>query len=452
MSVEKSPKKIGEISNQPLQFYLDGINEYLRQKGYEPYFETPEQFRIKTHTTNSNVETKLKKAYNYFVKGIKSGRGAQPSILTYGKKSIQEPSRTPTPITSRNVKENKINLISQKEIFNSPKMSSMEEENLINLTEGQQKLASLFGGSGGKGKAKRFWGNKEWEGPHQTAFTDTFTKLSGPYEISYNPNYLRKDYFDYLKENNAKYENWNRDASTDYDGDGLNDIVISDDNNNWRYFNGYSLNPKGKDKNDNPITTRALRQQYLLTNPEDEGFKSGYITYLHTLPGHKAKPHKIYETNINAFLKRIGDYYKDIAQNFNTHDKLIYQKSNYKGKLKSLLNRYVVYPTILFGLGIDNNTVKSIIFAAPKSPQETLLKKIYQDKKDTIKKALATNQNIMIVIGAAIENALNKILVDAKKDSSLTFLLKLIKNDTDNIEKYFYSTVTQTIQKLNGQK
>ena len=71
--------------------------------------------------------------------------------------------------------QNELNLNQQNEIFNSPKMSvQMNEEKISTLTQGQEQLAKLFGGSGGKGKSKRFWGNSEWEGPHQAAFTNTF--------------------------------------------------------------------------------------------------------------------------------------------------------------------------------------------------------------------------------------------------------------------------------------
>lgn len=429
--------------------YLKLLNLWLNNQGYEPKYSSFEDMKSLMKLNAEKTYKKVKNAYNFFVlKSNEKTRGAKPELSTYGKKRSKQIRERKSDEQFDNFDNDELkgfkdseNIIN-KDNLNSDFLNNEMEEEKRDL----QSLTNLFGGTGGKGKPKKFWNDKEWVGKHQAAFQNTFTKLSNPYEISYNPNYLRKDYFEYLKANNDKYEDWTRDDTQDLDGDGLNDIVISDKKGNWRYFNGYSLNPKGKDKYGNPITTRGLRQQYILTNPDDEGFKTGYIPYLHKLEGHtKVKVHKVYESLVNDFLKAIGNYYKKVAEKFNTHDKLIYQRSNYKGKLRSLINRYVVYPTILFALNGEPNAVRKIIFAEPKSDEMTTLRKIYQDKKDTIKNQLENNQELLNQIGEVIAEVQTKILADVKNSNPLPFLTNLINGETANIEKYFYNTVLQIL-------
>ena len=415
--------------------YLDLLNKWGIQQGYEPKYAKFKDYCNDRHKSPDTAERMIERAYNYFVNG-ETVKGAKPELTTYFDIPYKSDDSSTDELNSEDLKE--FRQSKNENVNNNLKsrfLNNEMEEDKLDI----QGIGKLFGGTGGK-KVSKFWKDDDWVKNHQTAFKNTFTQLSKPYEISYNPNYLRKDYFDYLKANNAKYENWTRDDTKDWDGDEINDIVVSDNKGNWRYFNGYSLNPKGLDKNGNAITTRGLRQQYILTKPQDEGFKTGYLPYLHTLPGHdKIKPHKVYEQLVNNFLKAIGDYYKVIAQKFNTHDKLVYQRSNYKGKLKSLINRYVVYPTILLQLGGDETAVRKIIFAAPKSDEETLLRKIYQDKKETIKTLLLNNEELLNKIGNNIQAVEGKILEDVKTQNPLEFLISLIKGDTGNIEKYFYN-------------
>ena len=130
----------------------------------------------------------------------------------------------------------------------------------------------------------------------------------------------------------------------------------------------------------------------------------------------------------------------------NTQQKLAYQKSNYKGKLKSFMNRYVVYPTILTGLGLDEATIRKVIFSQPKTDEGKMLIKIYQDKKDTIKNALKNNQQLMTNIGNVIKAVQNKIIKDINNSgNALGFLFQLIKGEDGKIEKYFYSTVFEIL-------
>lgn len=430
--------------------YLDLLNKWGIQQGYEPKYAKFKDYCNDRHKSPDTAERMIERAYNYFVNG-ETVKGAKPELTTYFDIPYKSDDSSTDELNSEDLKE--FRQSKNENVNNNLNLHFLNNQmgdNNNKMDEGLNiaGIGNLFGGTGGK-KVSKFWKDDDWVKNHQTAFKNTFTQISKPYEISYNPNYLRKDYFDYLKANNAKYENWTRDDTTDWDGDEINDIVVSDNKGNWRYFNGYSLNPKGLDKNNNPITTRGLRQQYILTNPQDEAFKTGYLPYLHTLPGHEKKEAKPYEDLIKAFLKVISKYYKKIAKGFNTHDKLVYQRSNYQGRLRSLINRYVVYPSILLGLGGNEEAVRKIIFAAPKSDEETLLRKIYQDKKDTIKNALKTNPQIKNDIGNVINAVQEKILNDVQVENvnPLQFLLALIKGDTTTIEKYFYNLVVQTLVK-----
>ena len=57
--------------------------------------------------------------------------------------------------------------------------------------------------------------------------------------IRRNKNYMRNDYYQNVLL--PKHPDWKRTYNRDFDGDGRNDIVIHDQNNNIKYFNGYSL-------------------------------------------------------------------------------------------------------------------------------------------------------------------------------------------------------------------
>lgn len=422
-------------SEQEAAQYLDEFNQWLILNGYDPKFEDIKDYTTIRHVSPKKALDQLRNAYNYFVNSIK-GRGAAPEISTFGTKRQQPDINLPQNENIK-VKDN-----SNSDFLNN----QMSDNNMEVETIKDDKLLNELFTPVKKAKQGKFWKDDKWVNAHQNAFQNVFTGVSGPYEISYNPNWVRKDYFDYMKANNEKYNDWNRATDKDWDNDKVNDIVVSDDKGNWRYFNGYSLNPKGLDSNNNAITTRGIRQQFILTNPEDEDFKTGYLPYLHGLEGHKEKPHKVYEQLVNQFLKVLGDFYKQFVPKMNTQQKLIYQKSNYKGKLKSLMNRYVVYPTILLGLGIPEETIRKIIFSAPKSDEEKMLRKIYQDKKDTIKNALSTNKQLMTNIGNVIKTVEGKIFNDIKKsDNVLAFLYALIKGENENVEKYLYSTVFEVL-------
>jgi len=415
-------------SEQEAAQYLDDFNQWLILNGYDPKFEDIKDYTTIRHVSPKKALDQLRNAYNYFVNGIK-GRGATPEISTFGTKRQQPDINLPQNENIK-VKDN-----SNSDFLNN----EMEEDKQVNLFD--ELFTPVKNAKQGK-----FWKDDKWVNAHQNAFQNVFTQVSGPYEVSYNPNWVRKDYFDYMKENNEKYKDWTRTSDKDYDNDKVNDIVISDDKNKWRYFNGYSLNPKGLDSNNNAITTRGLRQQFILTNPADEDFKTGYLPYLHELPGHEAKPHKVYEQLVNDFLKVLGNGYKALVPKMNTQQKLAYQKSNYKGKLKSLMNRYVVYPTILTGLGLDEATIRKVIFSQPKTEEGKMLRKIYQDKKDTIKNALSTNKQLMTNIGNVIKAVEGKIINDIKSSgNALTFLFELIKGENENINKYFYSSVFEVL-------
>ena len=52
---------------------------------------------------------------------------------------------------------------------------------------------------------------------------------------------------------------------------------------------------------------------------------------------------------------------------------MLFKNSNLAGPVESLVNRFIVLPTMLIGQGYDAGEVASIIFSEPKSREEYVL-------------------------------------------------------------------------------
>ena len=404
----------------------------------EPIYESYEEFyktNKKSHQENYN---KFERALKYF-KGEKIGRGTKPQLSTYvkmmseGSESLEqsesiEQSESNSDSTETDNEEiqdsTKDDILNSKTDFLSNKMS-------VQLTT-TNKLMDKFKP---KGKQGRGFNDENFVTKHQNAFGGIIGAGAQGFNITHNPNYLRKDYFDYLKQEHPKvYGDWTRDTTQDLDKDGINDIILYDDKSRMRFWNGYGLASKGVDKDGkNPTVLSSQRQKWLLTNPEDEGY-SQFINYYHELPGHAPKPKKAVDATINEFLKALGDDFKNYAKTFNTHDKMIFQHSNYKARIKSKIIRYVCLPYILFAQGYTEPDVKAIIFAKDKTAEMSTLRRIWSD--DDIKKLLKDSTELAAVVKQVEEAIFNDLKNSNGKE--LQFLISLIKED-GSIEPYFYN-------------
>ena len=205
------------------------------------------------------------------------------------------------------------------------------------------------------------------------------------FNISHNPDYLRKDYFDTVVK--KKHPDWKYTRTEDLDGDKFPDVIIRDADNNVRYFNGYGLSSN----------KFSLQKQAYMADPNttDYDYKAFLNKYHET---HPPKPKKTYADVVKAFVK-----YLENTINIKVGDKkatkMLFKNSNLAGRVESIVNRFVVLPAILLKQGYKLEEIEPIIFAvhfkdnAVKDKPYRVLLAIYRDPqlKDLWKNAQLRN-------------------------------------------------------------
>ena len=187
------------------------------------------------------------------------------------------------------------------------------------------------------------------------------------FNISHNPDYLRKDYFDWVVK--KKHPDWTYSREEDLDGDKHNDVVIKDKDGHVRYFNGYGLSSN----------RFSLQKQDYMTDPETEDYDyKAFLTKYHQT--HPPKPKKTYADVTKAFVKYLERTIKAKVGN-SKQLKMLFKNSNLAGRVESLVNRFIVLPTMLLAQNYNAEEVRKTIFAAPKSNEEYVLLAIYRDKE-----------------------------------------------------------------------
>ena len=180
--------------------------------------------------------------------------------------------------------------------------------------------------------------------------------------IRRNKNYMRNDYYQNVLL--PKHPDWIRTYDRDWDGDGRNDIVIHDqNNNNIKYFNGYSLYKVPKHEYD--------YQDFLTNDKRDKSKGESIKSYRET-----QNPTKfILNKSVNFINKLVNEKLKTIPNG----QELIIQKdeNKFKDKLKSILKRYVLLPYAYTILGYNTEEIKNL-------PTQTSKGKTITDLKQAI--------------------------------------------------------------------
>ena len=153
------------------------------------------------------------------------------------------------------------------------------------------------------------------------------------------------------------------------DGDKINDVVIRDKDNNVRYFNGYGLSSN----------RFSLQKQAYMADPttQDYDYKAFLTKYHET---HPPKAKKTYADVTKAFVKYLQRTIKAKLGN-SKQLTMLFKNSNLAGRVKSLVNRFIVLPTMLLAKQYNPEEVKKTIFAAPDTNEEYVLHAIYRDKE-----------------------------------------------------------------------
>ena len=153
---------------------------------------------------------------------------------------------------------------------------------------------------------------------------------------------MRNDYYQNVLL--PKHPDWIRTYNQDWDGDGRNDIVIHDQNNNIKYFNGYSLYKVPKNEYD--------YQDYLTNDKRDKTKGESIKSYRET-----QNPTKFV---LNTAVSLINKLVNVILKTIPNGQELINQKDEYKfkDKLKSILKDMFYYHMLIQFLDITLKKLK----------------------------------------------------------------------------------------------
>ena len=373
-SSEKKPK-LNDIHldyTAAAKLYLDKLNAHIRSLGLTPKFDSLKAFKERVHVKDEIAYEKLQRAYKYFHDKIEPTSGKPPKLSSYAFMPPENPEVLPTyqppkpqsshlpifqPPINQSVKHPPVN-----QDFSSIQMSGakgkMDEE--INPN-------SLFAKY--YRDRSRGFKNQEFVNDWNASMKNLYGITGTGFNISHNPDYLRKDYFDWVVK--KKHPDWTYSRELDLDGDKHNDVVIKDKAGNVRYFNGYGLSSN----------KFSLEKQDYMTDPETEDYDyKAFLNKYHEKHPPKPKKSATYADVTKAFIKWLQRKIKE-AVGDSKQLKMLFKNSNLAGRVESLVNRFIVLPTMLIGQGYNEEEVKNIIFAAPKSKEEYILHAIYRDKE-----------------------------------------------------------------------
>ena len=239
--------------------------------------------------------------------------------------------------------------------------------------------------------------------------------------IRRNKNYMRNDYYQNVLL--PKHPDWKRTYNRDLDGDGLNDIVIHDQNNNIKYFNGYSLYKVPKREYD--------YQDYLTNDKRDKTKGESINSYRET-----KNPTKFI---LNKSVSLINKLVNEKLKTFPNGQELINQKDEYKfkDKLKSILKRYVLLPYAYTVLGYNTEEIKTL-------PTLTLKGKTITDLKQAIL-TLYGKKGVRKIINDGGYTILSMIINNVKsgmineiKNNVISFVEGVINGNTQNLNEALF--------------
>ena len=377
---EKKPKPIGVVFDYRTagHYYLTMINKWIEtnKPGYKPIYKSFDQYKQTNKLGDSKAYDKLKRAFEYFVKDKKPTKGSSPELTTYARKTV---TRVSTPIRPSSpepmvyqppgFEQPPPNITYQPPAPTSLSMVNNDFSNNKMGEEGDKKMVLEGKSLIGKYCRDRSSGFKNAEFVED--WKNSMNKLYGitgkGFNISHNPDYLRKDYFDTVVK--KKHPDWSFTRTEDLDGDKVPDIIIRDKENNVRYFNGYGLSG-----NKFSLAKQAYMADEATTDYDYKAFLDKYNE------SHPPKAKKNYADVVKALVKYLHNTIKTKIGATEKETKMLFKNSNLAGRVESLVNRFIVLPTMLLAKQYNPEEVKKTIFAAPDSNEEYVLHAIYRDK------------------------------------------------------------------------
>ena len=208
------------------------------------------------------------------------------------------------------------------------------------------------------------------------------------------------------------------------DGDGRNDIVIHDQNNNIKYFNGYSLYKVPKNEYD--------YQDYLTNDKRDKTKGESINSYRET-----QNPTKFI---LNKIVNNINKLVNVILKTFPNSQALIKQKDEhkFKDKLKSILKRYVLLPYAYTVLGYNTEEIKTLPTLTSKGKTITDLKQAILTLygKKGVRKVINDDGYTIL---PTILNILESGIVNGIKNNVISFVEGVINGNTKNLNETLFN-------------
>ena len=416
---EKKPKANVTLDyEKAAASYLDKLNTWARGNGYEPKYDSLGEFKKKSHLGNQLAYDKLRRAYNYFVNNNPPTKGNLPELSTY----VYQQNLQPSPQSSRSTSPTTISHVdvNDKQDFSTNQMSQSKPMDI----ENQQPIANSLFAKYYKDRSRGFK-NEDFKTDWTNSMNSLFGITGKGFNISHNPDYLRKDYFDNVVI--KKHPDWKYSRTEDLDHDEIPDVIIRDADNNVRYFNGYGLSSN----------KFSLQKQAYMADPTttDYDYKA-FLTKYHEK--HPPKPKKTYADVVKAFVKylertintKIGD---------NKATKMLFKNSNLAGRVESIVNRFVVLPSILLFKKYPIEEIEPVIFAvhdksnAMKDRYYRILLAIYRDEELAELWKSAQLRNIIAKVASVV----------------MVKLAEMINNDVDGfINTMFYTKNDMSIGKI----
>ena len=275
------------------------------------------------------------------------------------------------------------------------------------------------------------------------------------FNISHNPDYLRKDYFETVVK--KKHPDWKYSRTEDLYGDKIQDVIIRDGDNNVRYFNGYGLSSN----------RFSLQKQQCMTDKSTTNYDyKAFLTKYHET--HPPKPKKTYADVVKAFVKYLEKTI-NTAIGDKKATKMLFKNSNLAGRVESIVNRFVALPVIFLMKQYKINEIEPIIFAVHdkenvvKDKYYRILLAIYRDpelkedwNKPSVRVVIAKVASLVMVklaemINANVDGFINTMFY-TKNDMSIGQICynAMLEVNNMNTEQLNAINVDEIIKLLTG--
>ena len=380
--------------------YLIKLNNHIISLGLKPIYETFDDFKAKQRIKEEKAYHKLHRAYNWFVNKKKPSRGNPPELSTYAFMPPTNPEVLPTFVATASASippAKQSSSVPSKRDFSSFQMTETNDK-MEEIVEPNSLFAKYY-----RDRSRGFK-NADFKRDWSASMNSLYGITGKGFNISHNPDYLRKDYFDTVVK--KKHPDWKYSRTEDLDGDKINDVIIRDGDNNVRYFNGYGLSSN----------KFSLQKQAYMADPttNDYDYKAFLTKYHET---HPPKPKKTYADVVKAFVKYLEKTI-NTAIGDKKATKMLFKNSNLAGRVESIVNRFVALPVILLMKEYKINEIEPIIFAvhdkenAVKDKYYRILLAIYRDpelkedwNKPSVRVVIAKVASLVMVKLAEMINA-----------------------------------------------